>query len=144
MPKLLEAGKVYIAETPLFELETSQGSKFAYTVAEKDAMVKTLAAQGIRVNRINRSKGLGENTPEMMSLTTMSPATRKLTQLKFDPNDALVTDVTNMLFGSDPTASRKQFILDVFGQVALDVKEAIDAYEQSEEAEAETETVEVE
>ena len=123
----------YIAETPLFELETSQGSKFAYTIAEKDEMVKTLPSQGIHINRINRSKGLGENTPEMMSLTTMSPATRKLTQLKFDPNDALVTDVTNMLFGTDPTDSRKQFILDVFGQVALGAKEAIDAYEEEEE-----------
>lgn len=137
MPKLLEAGVVYIAETPLFELETSQGSKFAYTVQEKDKMIEDLTKQGIRINRINRSKGLGENTPEMLSLTTMSPATRKLTQLKFDPNDAVVSDITNMLFGSDPNNLRKDFIAQMLGTVASESVEAFDAIEQTELTEQE-------
>ena len=133
MPKLIEEGKVYIAETPLFELETSVGSKFAYNVAEKDQLLEECQKQGIRVHKVNRSKGLGENTPEMMSLTTMAPATRRLTQLKFDPNDALVSDITHMLFGTDPTDERKDFIFNTLGQDISEAKDTIDAIDPDEE-----------
>lgn len=132
MPKLIEEGHLYIAETPLFEIETNMGSKFAYTVKEKDDMLAELAKQGVRVYKINRSKGLGENDPEMLSLTTMAPETRKLSQIRFDPNDALVSDITNMLFGSDPTDTRKQFIFDYLGQEVADAKETIDSLEPTE------------
>lgn len=137
MPQLLEMGKVYIAETPLFELETKKGSYFAYSVAERDSMIKDLEAKGTRVIKVNRSKGLGENTPEMMSTTTMNPATRKLLQLQFNPNDALVSDITNMLFGSDPSDMRKGFISDLLGAKAAAIKEtlmAIDISDAEEEA----------
>ena len=133
MPKLIEEGYVYIAETPLFELETNKGSKFAYTVAEKDELLKECEKEGIKVYKVNRSKGLGENTPEMMSLTTMAPETRRLTQIKFNPFDALVVDITNMLFGTDPTDSRKEFLISILGNEASDLKETIDVIEEVEE-----------
>lgn len=137
MPKLLELGVVYIVESPLFEIVTNKGSKFAYTVAEKDKLLTELKAQGVRIERVNRSKGLGENTPEMLSITTMAPETRKLTQLKFNPSDALITDITSMLFGADPHNLRKDFIADMLGQMASDNVETSLILEEMDDEEAE-------
>src|SRR5690606_10166843 len=74
MPTLIESGKVYIAESPLYEMIHKGKSYFAYSDKEKDAIVKKLKGKEV----IQRSKGLGENTPEMMWETTMNPKTRKL------------------------------------------------------------------
>jgi DNA gyrase subunit B len=133
MPKLLEEGHVYVVETPLFELETRDGSLFAYTVKEKNDLLEKCAKDGVKVLKVNRSKGLGENTPEMMQLTTMSPKTRRLVQLKFDPNEPLVSDATNMLFGEDPSNMRREFILNMFGTAAADMLDTLDIIDDTED-----------
>lgn len=77
-PTLIEQGYVYIAETPLFEINCGEKTWFAYTEKEKNDVVKKLGSKKFKVNR---SKGLGENDPDMMWLTTMNPETRRLIQV---------------------------------------------------------------
>lgn len=115
MPQLLRDGYVYVVETPLFEIITSKGTKFAYTVEEKDQIVADVEKNHGVVRKINRSKGLGENDPDMMWNTTMNPETRKLVPLDIDINNTLVRDISNMLFGVDPENNRKDFIFDMLG-----------------------------
>lgn len=104
-PTLIEKGYVYIAESPLFEITTKDKTYFAYDEAEKDKILKKLA--GKKYN-LQRSKGLGENEPEMMALTTMNPETRRL--IKVNPSDAEQTAyMFDMLLG-DNLAERKEFI----------------------------------
>lgn len=111
MPQLLEAGKVYVAETPLFELEMSNGeSWFAYTLDEKAELEEKARQSRLSIKKINRSKGLGENNPDMLWLTTMNPETRRLVKLDIDIKDQVVRDISNMLFGNDPTNERKGFV----------------------------------
>ncbi len=81
-PTLIEKGYVYIAETPLFEINYGEKTWFAYTEKEKADVVKKLSGKKFKVNR---SKGLGENDPDMMWLTTMNPETRRL--IKVLPGD---------------------------------------------------------
>ena len=106
-PTLIEQGYVYIAESPLFEI-TVQGSdtpRFAYTDREKDEIVASLGGKKCNVMR---SKGLGENEPDMMWLTTMSPETRRL--IKVTPDDAEATaNMFDILLG-DNLQGRKDFI----------------------------------
>ncbi len=106
-PTLIEQGYVYIAESPLFEI-TVQGSDtplFAYTDAQKDEIV---AAAGTKKCTVMRSKGLGENEPEMMWQTTMSPETRRL--IRVTPDDAEATaNMFDILLG-DNLQGRKDFI----------------------------------
>lgn len=107
-PGLIDAGKVFIAETPLYEIICKDKTYFAYSDGEKNQIVKSL---GNVKMQINRSKGLGENDPDMMWLTTMNPATRKL--IKVEPSDAEETArVFDLLLG-DNLAGRKQHIADV-------------------------------
>lgn len=135
VPKLIELGHVYIVETPLFEIITTQrGSLFAYNVREKDEMLAQLAKEGVRVEKVNRSKGLGENDPEMMALTTMNPETRRLVQLKFDPKDPVVVDTANMLFGEDPSKMRSDFIKSMFGAVTSEMLDTLSALQSEDEA----------
>jgi DNA gyrase subunit B len=106
MPTLIEEGYVYIAESPLFEITTKNDeSFFAYTDKEKDQIVAKL---GNKVESIQRSKGLGENTPEMMWETTMNPETRRL--IKVTPMDADETQKAFDLFLGDDLAGRKDYI----------------------------------
>ena len=116
MPRLLLDGHVYVVESPLFEIETSGKSYFAYTIEERDKITAELASKGIKVTKINRSKGLGENDPEMMAYTTMSPETRRLTQLKINTKEPIVKAITEMLFGEDEGNMRKSFILDALSK----------------------------
>ena len=107
-PDLIDKGKVYIAESPLYEIITKDKTYFAYSDKEKQEIVSSLGNTKLQ---INRSKGLGENDPDMMWLTTMNPATRKLIQVL--PSDAEETSrVFDMLLG-DNLAGRKQHIADV-------------------------------
>ena len=85
-PTLIREGYVYIAETPLFEITCGEKTWFAYTDKEKNDIVKTLEGKRYKVDR---SKGLGQNDPEMMWLTTMNPETRRL--IKVMPEDAEAT-----------------------------------------------------
>ncbi|MDU6307556.1 MAG: toprim domain-containing protein [Clostridium sp.] len=104
-PTLIEQGKVFIAESPLFEITTKDQTYFAYTEQEKAKILQRL--EGTRYT-IQRSKGLGENEPDMMNLTTMNPATRRLIQVL--PEDAAKTaDMFDLLLG-DNLSGRKDFI----------------------------------
>lgn len=134
MPQLLRDGHVYIAETPLFELETTRGSLFAYSVEEKDELLKKCLVDKVVVKRVNRSKGLGENDPDMLWNTTMNPATRRLVRLDIDIRDQIVRDVTNMLFGVDPDNGRKQFIFSILESGLQDLVETVENLNLIEEA----------
>ncbi len=104
-PTLIDAGKVFIAESPLFEVQTKDETYFAYTEREKDEFIKKLDGKKFTVQR---SKGLGENEPDMMNLTTMNPASRRL--IKVMPADVQKTsDVFDLLLG-DNLSGRKDFI----------------------------------
>ncbi|AYP68325.1 DNA gyrase subunit B [Bacillus phage vB_BcoS-136] len=106
MPTLIEEGYVYIAESPLFEItDNKDNSYFAYTDVEKDKIVARL---GSKLQSIQRSKGLGENTAEMMWETTMNPETRKLIQVI--PEDAEETLKNFEMFLGDDLAGRKAYI----------------------------------
>ena len=108
-PTLIREGFVYIAETPLFEITCREkgGEKtwFAYSEREKADILKELS--GKKVN-VQRSKGLGENDPEMMWMTTMNPETRRL--IRVLPEDAEETArVIDLLLG-DNLSGRKDYI----------------------------------
>ena len=105
VPTLIREGYVYIAESPLFEITCREKTWFAYSDAEKNAIVKELEGKKYTVNR---SKGLGENEPEMMWMTTMNPETRRL--IKVMPEDAEKTSrVFDLLLG-DNLSGRKDHI----------------------------------
>ena len=105
LPTLLKEGKVFIAETPLFEITVKDDIYFAYDEMEKAEILKKL---GDKKYTIQRSKGLGENEPQMMSLTTMDPATRRL--IAVTPTDAQKTEeMFDTLLGNNLPA-RKEFI----------------------------------
>ncbi len=96
-PTLIEQGYVYIAETPLYEINTKTDTYFAYNDREKTAILEQI---GETKYTIQRSKGLGENDPEMMWLTTMNPATRRL--VKVNPTDVEATaQMFDVLLGDD-------------------------------------------
>ncbi|MBR5774328.1 MAG: DNA topoisomerase [Clostridia bacterium] len=104
-PTLIEEGKVFIAESPLYEITTKTDTYFAYTEREKAEILKKI---GDAKYTIQRSKGLGENEADMMSLTTMNPATRRL--IKVEPTDAQRTaEMFDLLLG-DNLAGRKEHI----------------------------------
>ena len=106
-PTLIQEGYVYIAESPLFEITCREKTWFAYSNREKDDIVATL--QGKKYD-VQRSKGLGENEPEMMWLTTMSPDTRRL--IRVMPEDVERTArMFDLLLGDDLTG-RKSHIAD--------------------------------
>ena len=114
-PTLIREGYVYIAESPLYEIESGGKTWFAYSEREK---AKILEEIGTNRASINRSKGLGENDPDMMWLTTMNPETRRL--IRVMPEDAERTaEVFDLLLG-DNLSGRKQYISD-FGSQYLDL-----------------------
>ena len=105
-PTLIQRGYVYIAESPLYEINYKEKTWFAYSDAEKNDIVNGELA-GKKCS-INRSKGLGENEPDMMWLTTMNPATRRL--IKVMPEDvARTAQVFDLLLG-DNLQGRKDHI----------------------------------
>lgn len=105
LPTLINLGKVYIAESPLYEIKVKDKSYFAYNEQEK---TEILAKIGDVKYTLMRSKGLGENDPEMMAFTTMAPETRRL--IKIMPEDEAATlRMFNTLLGDDILA-RKEFI----------------------------------
>ncbi|SDX93664.1 toprim domain-containing protein [Thermoactinomyces sp. DSM 45892] len=104
MPTLLDEGRVFIAESPLYEITNQNKSYFAYSDREKEEIVSTLKGNVL----IQRSKGLGENTAEMMWETTMNPETRKLVQVMKD--DVEQTQGYFEMFLGDDLVSRKQYI----------------------------------
>jgi len=105
MPRLIDEGKVFIAESPLYEITTKKETYFAYNEQEKSEIMEMI---GDEKYTIQRSKGLGENNPDMMSFTTMAPATRRL--IKVMPSDVEATwQIFDVLLG-DNLSGRKEFI----------------------------------
>ncbi len=106
-PKLIEAHKVFIAESPLYEINTKSETYFAYNESEKDEFIKKIGAEKYT---IQRSKGLGENEPDMMNFTTMNPNSRRL--IKVMPEDARKTsEMFDILLGDD-LSGRKEYIIE--------------------------------
>ena len=113
-PQLIDDGYVYIAESPLYEINTKDKTYFAYTEEEKKNIMSRIEKQKFT---IQRSKGLGENEPEMMWITTMNPETRRL--IKVCKGDVVRTQEMFELLLGDNLAGRKQYIQD-FGADYLD------------------------
>ncbi len=104
-PTLIQEGYVYIAESPLFEITCGEKTWFAYSEKEKGEILKTLEGKKVK---IDRSKGLGENDPDMMWLTTMNPETRRL--IKIMPEEAEATAAMFDLLLGDNLQGRKEHI----------------------------------
>lgn len=107
MPTLINEGKVFIAETPLYEINTKNMTYFAYDENEKKDILDKI---GQEKYTLQRSKGLGENQPDMMNLTTMNPETRRL--IKIMPEDAALTSEMFDLLLGDNLQGRKDYISD--------------------------------
>ncbi len=105
LPTLLAEHKVFIAETPLFEITTKDEKFFAFDEFEKAEILKKL---GHKRYTLQRSKGLGENDPDMMWMTTMNPETRRL--ISVSPADAAQTEIIFDTLLGDNLPARKQFI----------------------------------
>ncbi len=105
VPTLIREGYVFIAETPLFEINTKEKTYFAYSEAEKAEILGKIGKQKFTAAR---SKGLGENEPAMMWMTTMNPETRRL--IKVMPEDAEKTAFYFDLLLGDNLAGRKDYI----------------------------------
>ncbi|MCQ2386718.1 MAG: DNA topoisomerase, partial [Clostridia bacterium] len=105
LPTLIEEGKIFIAESPLFEITTKDNTYFAYNEQEKTDILEKIAPAKFT---LQRSKGLGENEPDMMWQTTMNPATRRL--IAVSPADAEKTAFMFETLLGDALADRKKFI----------------------------------
>ena len=113
LPTLIEKGKIFIAESPLYEINSGNETYFAYNEQEKSEI---LAKIGTKKYTLQRSKGLGENEPKMMSRTTMSPQTRRL--IAVSPADREETErMFDVLLG-DALQDRKKYIAE-FGHLYL-------------------------
>lgn len=115
-PTLIEKEKVFIAESPLYEISNGKKTYFAYSDREKNALLKTMSGK----ITVQRSKGLGENEPEMMWQTTMNPLTRKLVQVQ--PEDVEKTQHMFEVLLGDNLKGRKEFI-EQFGHRYIDMSE---------------------
>lgn len=105
VPTLIQTGKVYIAESPLYEINCKGKTYFAYSEKEKMQILAKL--EGSKYT-LQRSKGLGENEPEMMWQTTMNPETRRL--IKIVPDDVEKTETMFDILLGDNIQGRKNFI----------------------------------
>ncbi|MGL5256823.1 MAG: DNA gyrase/topoisomerase IV subunit B [Proteocatella sp.] len=108
-PTLIEEGKVFIAESPLYEISTKKNNYFAYSDAEKNKIISKIKSE----YTLQRSKGLGENDPDMMWKTTMNPESRRL--IKITPSDAEETKNTFEYLLGDDLKTRKEYI-EEFGE----------------------------
>ncbi len=107
LPTLIEKGKIFIAESPLFEITSGGETYFAYNEQEKNEILSKL---GSKKYILQRSKGLGENEPDMMWRTTMCPQTRRLVAVT--PTDAEETAKMFDILLGDALQERKKFITD--------------------------------
>ena len=107
VPTLIEKGYVYIAMSPLYEIKTKEKTYFAYDEKEKSEILQKIG-EDVKKFEINRSKGLGENEPEMMWLTTMCPQTRRLIKVTGAQTQEAF-EMFNLMLGDDLNG-RKNFI----------------------------------
>ena len=115
VPTLIREGYVFIAESPLYEIECKGKTWFAYSDREKTEIIESL--NGAKAS-ISRSKGLGENDPDMMWMTTMNPETRRL--IKVMPEEAELMARSFDLFEGDDLVGRKNYIAE-YGYKYLDM-----------------------
>jgi DNA gyrase subunit B len=106
MPTIIREGKVFIAESPLYEIRCKDQTYFCYTEKEKSDV---LCEIGDSKYTIQRSKGLGENDADMMWLTTMNPKTRRLIKVEPDNIESLINEKFELFMGDD-LQGRKEFI----------------------------------
>lgn len=106
MPTIIREGKVFIAESPLYEIRSKDETYFCYTEKEKADVLEQI---GNAKYTIQRSKGLGENDADMMWLTTMNPKTRRLIKVEPDNIEALIDEKFELFMGDD-LQGRKDFI----------------------------------
>lgn len=106
-PTLIKEGKVFIAESPLYEITSKEKVYFAYNETEKENFIKEI---GDKKFTVQRSKGLGENEPDMMSFTTMNPDTRRLIKVMPD-NAAATSEMFDILLG-DNLSVRRDYIIE--------------------------------
>ena len=106
-PTLIEEGRVFIAESPLYEITTKKQVYFAYDENEKEKFLKEIGDEKFT---IQRSKGLGENEADMMNFTTMNPATRRLIKVMTDEAER-TSEIFDILLGENLTG-RKNYIVD--------------------------------
>lgn len=106
VPTIMREGKVFIAETPLYEINAGKDTHFAYNEQEKSEILKKINGK----YSIQRSKGLGENEPEMMWMTTMNPKSRRLIKVRYD-NEPDTQECFELFLG-DNLNGRKNFIQD--------------------------------
>ena len=106
MPSVIKEGKVFIAESPLYEITSGKHTWFAYTEKEKQDALEEI---GDAKYTIQRSKGLGENDAEMMWFTTMNPKTRRLIKVEPDFDPVAISDKFDLLLG-DNLQGRKEYI----------------------------------
>ena len=106
MPTIIREGKVFIAESPLYEIRTKDETYFCYTEKEKADVLEQI---GNAKYTIQRSKGLGENDADMMWLTTMNPKTRRLIKVEPDNIESLMEEKFELFMGDD-LQGRKDFI----------------------------------
>ena len=106
MPTIIREGKVFIAESPLYEIRSKDQTYFCYTEKEK---ADVLSEIGNAKYTVQRSKGLGENDADMMWLTTMNPKTRRLIKVEPENIESLMNDRFELFMGDD-LQGRKDFI----------------------------------
>jgi DNA gyrase subunit B/topoisomerase-4 subunit B len=111
LPKLIQEGKVFLAQPPLYRIDIGKDTHWALDDAHKDAILKQHGKNGNRATpEITRFKGLGEMMPKVLWETTLNPRTRRL--LRVEVTDQIVTDrVINELMGKDASA-RFRFIME--------------------------------
>lgn len=115
MPTLIEEGYVYIAVSPLYEISQNDKSIFAYSDQEKDEITSKMKGD----YTVQRSKGLGENTPEMMWETTMNPETRRLVKITPSTYDDTIK-YFEMIMGED-LSGRKEYIEEHLSEYIKDI-----------------------
>ena len=121
LPTLLKEGKVYIAESPLYEITTKDDTLFAYNEPEKAEIVARLEKEKKKY-KLQRSKGLGENQPDMMWKTTMNPESRRL--IRVNEADAAATAYIFETLLGDDLPERKDYI----AKNAVKYMDTVDAY----------------
>lgn len=121
MPTLLRQGRVYIVQSPLYEItfNGSRHSEFAYSDEEKDELVEKLNQEKVKF-RVLRSKGLGENNADMMEQTTMNKDTRKLIKVEYQEDETKMAEAFEQLLGND-LAARKEIIAEYFSKISVDL-----------------------
>ena len=108
MRPLIEHGKVYIAQPPLYLIKSGKERRYAYSDEERQVGIKELERKGVKPE-VQRYKGLGEMNPDQLWETTMNPATRTLLRVEVD-DAAEADEIFTKLMGEE-VEPRRDFIV---------------------------------